>query len=92
MDDIVELYRQEWPAVFAGTSLDGLSGKAIIWGTIQNKRSRREIPDECFCRSGTRVLIIRDPFLSWWQTTLHQARQQPGAIRNRRDASDGKVA
>jgi hypothetical protein len=63
MQRIVDELRMALPPVFAGTSINGLTGGAINWDSIQNKRSRREIPDECFCRSGTRVLVVRDPFL-----------------------------
>jgi hypothetical protein len=72
---IVEELRRALPPVFAGTNIGPLTGNAIIWGTIQNKRSTREIPDECFVRSGTRVLVVRDPFLNWWATTLSKDRQ-----------------
>ncbi len=72
---IVEELRQTLPPVFAGTAIGSLTGDAINWGTIQNKRATREIPDSCFIRSGTRVLVVRDPFLNWWATTLSNARQ-----------------
>jgi len=75
MPEIIEELRAALPPVFAGTSLGELTGDAIHWPTIQNKRSRREIPDECFVRSGPRVLVRRDPFLNWWGTTLTDARQ-----------------
>src|SRR5438045_555983 len=55
-------------------------GGALNWGTLQNKRCKNEIPAECFVRSGTRVLIVRDPFLTWWGSTLLEARQ-PDARR-----------
>jgi hypothetical protein len=74
MDDIVEELRRFLPPVFAGTSLDELTGNAIHWPTVQNNRALRKIPEECFVKSGRRVLVIRDPFLSWWSTTL-----RPGA-------------
>jgi hypothetical protein len=75
MYSVVEELKKALPPVFAGTSVNELTGGAIHWPTIQNKRSRHEIPDECFIRSGPTVLIIRDPFLAWWQTTLSDARQ-----------------
>ena len=62
--------QDELPAVFAGTKLDELTGSAIAWGTIQNKRTKSEIPEDCFLRSGRIVLIVRDPFLTWWISTL----------------------
>jgi len=75
MQRVVEELRQALPPVLAGTSLDQLTGGAINWRTIQNRRALREIPDSCFVRSGTRVLILRDEFLNWWATTLKEARQ-----------------
>jgi hypothetical protein len=62
------------PPIFLGSASDELTGGAINWGTVQNKRSRGEIPDECFVRAGPRVLVVRDPFLSWWGSTLRPAR------------------
>jgi hypothetical protein len=71
---IIDQLREDLPSVFSGTSLDKLTGNAVRWRTVQNRRSRREIPDECFVRSGTRVLVLRDKFLDWWATTLSKAR------------------
>jgi putative SOS response-associated peptidase YedK len=87
MKRLVDELRQTLPPVFAGTSLDVLTGGAIRWPTIQNKRSARAIPDECFIRSGTRVLVVRDPFFDWWSTTLSEARQ-PFTIQRRRRPTD----
>ena len=74
MDNIIEQLRRELPPIFAGTSIDELTGNAVCWGTIQNKRCERKIPDECFVRSGTRVLVVRDAFLRWWAATLQPSR------------------
>jgi hypothetical protein len=74
MQRVVDELRKTLPPVFAGTSLNELTGDAIHWPTIQNRRALRQIPDECFVRSGTRVLVLRDPFLDWWGTTLSEAR------------------
>jgi hypothetical protein len=76
MNIIAEL-RSALPPVFLGSKISDLTGHAIAWGTVQNKRSRREIPDACFARSGSRVLVLRDPFLDWWETTLSPARRPP---------------
>jgi len=84
MQQVIEELRKSLPPIFAGTSSGELTGGAIHWPTIQNKRALRQIPDECFCRSGPRVLVIRDRFLDWWQTTLSEARQ-PAARRPRRN-------
>jgi hypothetical protein len=72
--DVVEQLRQALPPVFLGAAMDKLTGGAICWGTVQNRRSEGKIPDECFVRSGSRVLVVRDPFLGWWATTLQPAR------------------
>lgn len=90
MEHLIERLRQELPAVFLGAKLAELTGHAIVWGSVQNKRSRREIENESriFIRSGNRVLVIRDPFLDWWATTLSEARRAsvlpPGPRRGRR--------
>jgi hypothetical protein len=86
MDRVITELRLALPPVFAGRSIDELTGGAIHWPTIQNLRSARKIPDECFCRAGSRVLVIRDPFLDWWSTTLTEARTPPlrHALRGRR--------
>jgi len=83
MEHVIEELRKALPPVFAGTSLDELTGNAIHWPTVQNRRALRQIPDDCFVRSGTRVLVLRDPFLNWWGTTLSEARQ-PEVRRSRR--------
>src|SRR5216110_4123914 len=89
MQHVVEELRKALPVVFAGTSLGELTGGAIHWPTIQNRRALHQIPDECFVRSGPRVLVLRDEFLNWWGTTLSEARQpdsrRPG---RRRDDAD----
>jgi hypothetical protein len=79
MTDIIAELRRALPRVFLGAKLDQLSGGAINWGTTQNRRSRDEIPnaDKIFVRSGNRVLVIRDPFLDWWATTLSEAKRAP---------------
>ena len=71
MNIIIDELRDALPPVFAGPSVDSLTGGAIVWRTIQNKRSRREIPENCFAYTGRRVLVRRDPFLAWWGTTLN---------------------
>jgi hypothetical protein len=90
---VVEELRKALPPVFAGTSLDELTGGAIHWPTIQNRRALRQIPDDCFVRSGTRVLVLRDLFLNWWATTLSEARPVPvGRSRRSTDAKVGEAA
>jgi len=66
---VVEGFRKEWPAAFAGPLLDKLSGNAFRWSTTQNRRSRGEIPRECFVE-GRPTLVLRDPFLNWIDSRL----------------------
>ena len=87
MHRVIDELRQTLPPVFAGTSLDELTGGAIHWPTVQNRRALRQIPDDCFVRSGTRVLVLRDPFLNWWGTTLSEARR-PDARRPQRQQAE----
>jgi hypothetical protein len=75
---VIEELEKALPPVFAGTSVDELTGGAINWATVQNRRCKREIPDACFVRSGNRVLVIREPFLNWFKSTLRDARQPFG--------------
>jgi len=92
MHAIIEELRATLPPVWAGTRTGELMGNSIAWGTIQNLRARREIPDSCFVRSGQRVLVLRDEFLRWWETRLSDARRPPvvpprrGSRRDRADA------
>jgi hypothetical protein len=91
MQHVIEELRKALPPVFAGTSLDQLTGNAIRWATTQNRRALREIPDECFVRSGPRVLVRRDPFLNWWGSTLTEARA-PDNHRPRRSRDTNRTA
>lgn len=78
MQDLIDELRLALPPIFLGSQIGDLTGDAIHWPTIQNKRSLREIPDECFVCSGRRVLVRRDLFLNWWAGTLSEARQPFG--------------
>lgn len=82
IEDTVSALQSALPPVFAGFALDELTGGAINWRTIQNARSNPDvaIPAECFIYSGRKVLVRRDPFLSWWSTTL---RERPGYGKQR---------
>ena len=91
MQSIIDKLQEELPPVWLGARTDELTGGAICWGTIQNRRSRGEIPHQCFLRSGSRVLVHRDHFLEWWATTLTDARRPPPVVpprRRRRDRAD----
>jgi hypothetical protein len=92
MQRVVDELRQTLPPVFAGTSLGELTGGAIHWPTIQNRRALRQIPDSCFVRSGTRVLVLRDEFLAWWGMTLSEARQPVERRRRHAKSQDAAAA
>jgi hypothetical protein len=100
VEDVVAKLRETLQPVFLGSKIGELTGYSIAWGTVQNKRSRREIPneDEIFIRSGNRLLVVRDPFLDWWSSTLSQARRPPvlpprrGRRRHGGDESVERVA
>jgi hypothetical protein len=63
---IYQFLRESLPVVFLGKELDILSQGILRWRTIQNQRSARLIPEECFEKiSQRKVLIIRDRFLAW---------------------------
>jgi hypothetical protein len=91
MQRVIEQLRAAWPPVVLGTAIDDLSGGAIHWPTIQNMRSRDEIPVECFIKSGARVLVVRDPFLAWWASTLTEARQSSPPRPQRRPRATPKL-
>jgi hypothetical protein len=96
MEHIIAELRQALPPLFLGSKIGDLTGHSIAWGTVQNKRSRREIPNESeiFIRSGNRVLVRRDAFLDWWATTLSEARRAPVVVppRRSRDRADSARA
>lgn len=74
IDEFIESAKSEWPAVFALSEIDRLTGNAVRRGTVHNLRSRREIPTDIFCMSGKRkVLVLRDRFLDWWSNQLKPA-------------------
>jgi hypothetical protein len=82
---VVEGFRKEWPAAFAGPLLDKLSGNACRWSTTQNRRSRGEIPRKCFIE-GRPTIVLRDPFLDWLDSRLSassEARHPSDAVPRR---------
>lgn len=71
---LIEQFAKSLPASFPGTNLDSLTNKVLRWRTIQNRRSRGEIPTECFVKvSARKVIIIRDPFLDWLFKEMERA-------------------
>lgn len=73
VDALVQELKDSLPPVFAGAALDRLTGDAILWRTVQNARSNKQIPESCFVYSGRKVLVCRDAFLHWWQTSLSES-------------------
>ena len=72
-EEIIAEFRKTMPPVFAAKKLDQLTGNAVCWTTLQNRRAKSDQapPPECFRYDGARkVLIVRDEFLSWWIGTL----------------------
>lgn len=73
---IIVQFRKIMPPVFPATELDRLTGNAVRWSTLQNRRGKNcgksnQIPSECFLYDGARkILIVRDEFLKWWIGTL----------------------
>jgi hypothetical protein len=86
IETLIGKLEQGLPEIFLGSKVGELTGGAVNWGTIQNRRSQRLIPneDQIFVRSGNRILVVRDPFLAWFATTLRPARQLPSAPPPRR--------
>jgi hypothetical protein len=68
--DIIEQLRAALPPIFLGPSVDERTGEAVVWSTMQNLHSRGLIPDEVFTYSGRKKLILREPFLQWFGSTL----------------------
>lgn len=76
-DELFIVLQKEMPAIFAATEIDRLTGNAVRWVTIQNRRANKRLaetekpPKSCFMLDGCRkILIKRDEFLSWWLKTL----------------------
>jgi hypothetical protein len=77
VEQSIDELRRTMPTFFLGTKVHSLTGGAVNWGTLMNKKSRGEIPnaEEMFLRLGNRNLVVRDPFLGWLEAQLRQARQ-----------------
>jgi hypothetical protein len=94
MRDVIEELRAALPPIWAGPRSGELTGGAFHWPTIQNWRSGGKVPDECFVRSGPRVLVLRDRFLAWWESTLSEARPPvvPPRRGRRKDRGDDALS
>ncbi len=70
----LEQLKNTMPPVFAGTELTNFTGKAYQWRTLQNEKALGKVPPEVFLRSGGRkLLVVRDPFLAFWQSKIQEA-------------------
>ncbi len=70
---LIEQYSTILPESFPGTMIDYLTSKGLRWRTIQNRKSRGEIPAHCFVKvSPRKVLILRDAFLAWLSDDMHR--------------------
>lgn len=68
---LIEQFAKNLPESFPGTNIDVLTNKVLRWRTIQNRRSRGEIPPECFVKMSSRkVVVLRDPFLAWLSSEM----------------------
>jgi hypothetical protein len=71
VDHLLEQMREILPPLFALSEIDRLTGNAVRRRTLQNLRSKGEIPSKIFLYSGSRkVLVNRDFFLSWLSSRL----------------------
>lgn len=70
---LIDQYSAILPESFPGPMIDYLTSKGLRWRTIQNRRSRGEIPAHCFVKvSPRKVLILRDAFLAWLSDDMHR--------------------
>ena len=64
-------FKEKWPALFAGTSLDSLTENGYRYRTLLNEISRGDAPRDIIIKQGGRKnLIVRDKFLPHWQSKL----------------------
>jgi hypothetical protein len=88
---VAEAFRKSWPPAFAGPEIGRLSGGTLRWRTVKNKKILGIIPAACFVRGGYRLtIVLRDPFLDWWETTLPKPDEKPPSAPwlKRRSATD----
>jgi hypothetical protein len=68
LNAFIEALERSLPEVFAGPKIDELTGCVFTWSAIRTRRSRKQIPEECF---GPRVgpnsptPMVKGPFLQW---------------------------
>jgi hypothetical protein len=61
----LEEMRQQAPSLIRGEHIGKYTGDRWIWATVQNKRHKKEIPEDAFAHSGRIVMIHRDKFFRW---------------------------
>lgn len=72
--DALAALKKELPPIFLGKNLTELTKGAFNWRTFQNMKCRGKVPEGVLLRSGNRnLLVVRDPFLEWWQSRLTKA-------------------
>jgi len=70
---LIEQYSAILPESFPGKMIDSLTSNGLRWRTIQNRRSRGEIPAQCFVKvSSRKVIILRDAFLEWLDADMRR--------------------
>lgn len=70
MRKIIEQLRHELPPIFAGKSIDDLTGHAIKWNTFKNLKYKPTCPSGLFLKNGRKVLVNRDVFLAWLESQI----------------------
>lgn len=64
-------FQEKWPAVFAGTELDKMTGKGYRYRSLLNEISKGDADRDIILKDGKRKnLIVRDKFLPHWQSKL----------------------
>ncbi len=72
MSNLIDQCKQEWPPVFHLAEITRLTGGALRYQTICNKRSLGEIPSEIFFKYGRKTLVNRNALLDWWADNLKE--------------------
>jgi hypothetical protein len=62
---IINELKEGMPPIVDGKALDRLSGEALRWNQVQAWIDTRDIPADCFCFDGRKILIYRDRLLEW---------------------------
>lgn len=71
MSAFIEHLALTLPHSFPGPSIDALTANSLRWRTLQNRRSKGEIPEACFVKiSPRKVLIVRDQLVAWLESDM----------------------